>query len=236
MTLNAKIFRMCVTATLAFAVGKLVFAPLFFVLWPGLYLVWNYWSRRRASAEPGAPGVAAEKHLPGVHGAPGVAAANKRSALRRNLGITGIVIVGCIAASFLHLYLSQQSAHRRVEKARSSVHPGMSVAEVLHSVTGWIALGASSDEPATDAEHLHAVNLMFHSENSKFSYFDRASSADREISESEALGVLHQELGDGTIWRFRYTFLTSTPQHLSFKVVFDQNGRVQEVTPIYGWD
>jgi hypothetical protein len=107
---------------------------------------------------------------------------------------------------------------------------------VLHSVTGWFALGASSDAPETDPDHLHAVSFGFHSESNKFSYYGRASSTDRELSESEALDVLHQELGDGTIWRFRYTFITSTPLHVSFKVVFDKNGRVQEVTPIYGWD
>ena len=233
MTLNAKILRLCVTAVVAFAVGKLVYVPLFFVLWPGLYLAWGYWSRRRAGEEPGAPGVVAEKDLPG---ASGVAAADRRSAMRRNILITGIVVAGFITASFLHLYLSQKSVHRSVEKARSSVQAGMSVGEVFHSVTGWISLGTSSDAPETDPEHLHAVNLAFHAESKKFSYFDKEKSADREISESEALGVLHEKLGDGTIWRLRYTFLTSTPQHFSFTVIFDRNGRVQEVTPIHGWD
>lgn len=247
VTLNAKILRMCVTAIVAFAVGKLFYAPLFFVLWPGLYLVWHYWSRR-ASREPGAQRLVAERPWPGAHGAPrvaaanappgapGVSAGNKRSVLGRNLGITGIVFAGCIAASFLHLYLSQQSVHRKAEKARSSVQAGMSVAEVLHSVTGWFALGVFSDAPETDPEHLRAVSFGFHSESNKFSYYRRASGASRELSESEALGVLHQELGDGTIWRFKYTFITSTPLHLSFKVVFDKNGRVQEVTPLYAWD
>lgn len=38
VTIGTKIIRMCVSALLAFAIAKLVFAPLFFVLWPGLYL------------------------------------------------------------------------------------------------------------------------------------------------------------------------------------------------------
>ena len=166
-------------------------------------------------------------------GTSGVAGAKRRPGLRRTLRITGIVIVGWIAAGMLFVFLAD---HGNAKRARSSVHAGMSVAEVLHSVTGWISLGASSDASESDPEHLHAVNLGFLSESTKFSYYDRARRADRELSESEALGMLRERLGDGTVWRLQYTFLTSTPQHLSFTVVFDRNGRVQEVTPMHGWD
>jgi hypothetical protein len=154
----------------------------------------------------------------------------------RTIRIAGVVIAGLIAASVLLLFIARESGHRKAEKARSTVHPDMTMAEVLHSVTGWLVLGASSDAPETDSDHLRTLSLRPGFESGKFFYFDRALSKDREISESEALDLLQQKLDDGYSWRFTYTFITSTPQHLSFKVVFDKDGRVQEVTPVYGWD
>ena len=230
MTIGTKIVRLCVSALLAFAIAKLIFAPLFFVLWPGLYWGWHYLSRRRESPKPGAPRLIAEKQSPVV------AVANRRSGLQRIIRIAGVVIVGWIAASVLLLFIARGFGERKAEKARSTVHPGMTMAEVLHSVTGWLVLGASSDAPETDSDHFRALNLRPGSESGKFFYFDRALSKDRQISESEALALLHQKLVDGYSWQFRYTFITSSPQHFSFKVVFDKDGSVQEVTPVYGWD
>lgn len=230
MTIGAKIVRLCVSALFAFAIAKVVFAPLFFVLWPGFYWAWHYLSRRRESPEPGVPRLIAEKQTPVV------AVRNRRTAVQRIIRVAGVVIVGWIAASVLLLFIARGFAERKVERARSTVHPGMTMAEVLHSVTGWLVLGASSNAPETDSDHFRALSLHPGSESGKFFYFDRAMSKDRQISESEALALLHQKLGDGYSWQFKYTFINSSPQHFSFKVVFDKDGSVQEVTPIYGWD
>jgi hypothetical protein len=230
VTIGTKIVRLCVSALLAFAIAKLVFAALFFVLWPGLYWGWHYLSRRRERSEPGATGLIAEKQSPAV------AVTKRRSALRRFIRIAGVVIVGWIAVSVLLLFIARESGHRKAEKARSTVHPGMTVAAVLHSVTGWLVLGATSDAPETDSNYLRTLSLLPGSESGKFFYFDPALSKDREISDSEALALFQQKLGDGYSWRFKYTFITSSPQHFSFKVVFDKDGSVQEVTPVYGWD
>jgi hypothetical protein len=230
VAIGTKIVGLCLSALLAFAIGKLVFAPLFFVLWPGLYWGWHYLNRRRESPDPGAHRLMTERQSLVV------VVANRRSGPRRIIRIAGVVVVAWIAASVLLLFIAGGFGQRKAEKARSTVHQGMTMAEVLHSVSGWLVLGASSDAPETDADHLRALNLLPGSETGKFSYFDRALNKDREISESEALAFLHLKLGDGYSWRFRYTFISSTPQHFSFKVVFDKDGRVQEVTPVYGWD
>jgi hypothetical protein len=230
MTINAKIAGLSLSALIAFAIGKLVFAPLFFILWPGLYLGWYFLNRHRKSPEPRAP-----LSLEGKQ-SPAVAAPNKRSALGRVVLVAGVVIVGLIAASVLSLYLAREAGRRKAEQARSTVHPGMTVAEVLHSTTSWISLAASSDAPETDPGHLPAVNFGFHPENNRFTYFDSMKGADRELSESQALVLLHQQLGDGFDWRFQFTFVSSTPQHFSFKVEFDKGGRVRDVQPVYGWD
>jgi hypothetical protein len=230
VTINSKIAGLSVSALIAFAIGKLVFAPLFFVLWPGLYLGWHFFNRHRKSSDLRAP-----RSIDGKQ-SPAAAVTNRRSVLRRILLVAGVVIVGLIAASILSLYLARESGRRKAEQARSTMHPGMTVADVLHSAKGWISLGATSDAPETDVDHLRAVNLGFQPENDRFTYFDLLKGADRELSESETLDLLHQKLGDEYGWRFRFTFVSSTPQHFSFKVEFDKDGRVREVQPVYGWD
>jgi hypothetical protein len=193
-------------------------------------LGWRYLSRHRASPEPEAPRLIEDRQSPTV------AVTNRRSLLRRIIRVAGVVIAGCIAVSILFFFIARESGHQKAEKARSTVRPGMTVAEVLHSVTGWILLGASSDAPETDPGHPPAVSLGFHSKSNKFIYFDGMNGADRELSEAETLVLLHQKLGDGYSWQFRFTFVSTTPQHFSFKVEFDKDGRVQEVRPVYGWD
>lgn len=79
--------------------------------------------------------------------------APRRSALRRIIRIAGVVIVGCIAASVLLLFIARELGQQKAEKARSTVHPGMTMAEVWHSVTGWLVLGAFSDAPKTDSQN-----------------------------------------------------------------------------------
>jgi hypothetical protein len=229
VTIDKKIAGLSLSALIAFAIGKLVFAPLFFVLWPGLYLGWHFLNRHRKSPELRAPGSIEEQQYP-------AAVTNRRSDLRRIILAAGVVIVGMIAASIFSLYFARESGRRKAEQARSTVHPGMNVAEALHSVTGWILLGASSDAPETAPGHLSAVSLGFHPENNKFTYFDSIKGGDRELSESETLDLLRQKLGDRYSWQFRFTFVSSTPQHFSFKVEFDKDGRVREVKQVYGWD
>jgi hypothetical protein len=230
LTIDKKIVGLSLSALIAFAIGKLVFAPLFFVLWPGLYLGWHFLDRHRKS-----PGLRAPRSIEGTQ-SPAVAARTRRSMPGRILLVAGLVIVGWIAVSMLFLFIARESGHRKAEKARSTVHPGMNVAEVLHSVTGWVLLGASSDAPETAAAHLSAVSLGFHPENNTFIYFDATKGANLELSESETLVLLRQKVGDAYGWRFRFTFVGSTPQHFSFKVEFDKDGRVREVKPVYGWD
>jgi hypothetical protein len=230
VTINSKIAGLALSALIAFAIGKLFFAPLFFVLWPGLYLAWHFLKRHRKSPQLHAP-----RSIEGMQ-SPVVAVTNRPFVLRRVLLVAGAVIVALIAASIFSLYVARESGRRKAEQARSTVHPGMTVADVLRSAKGWISLGATSAAPETDPGHPPAVNFGFHVENNRFTYFDSSNGADRELSESETLSLLHQKLGDGYGWRFRFTFVSATPQHFSFKVEFDKEGRVREVQPVYGWD
>jgi hypothetical protein len=45
---------------------------------------------------------------------------------------------------------------------------------------------------------------------------------------------MKQKTSDGYDWRWRYTFLNDIPQHFSFTVTFGSDGRVKDVTDVWG--
>ena len=58
----------------------------------------------------------------------------------------------------------------------------------------------------------------------------------RNLTESQAAELMKQKMSDGYEWRWRYTFLTDTPRHYSFTVTFGRDGRVKDITDVWGWD
>src|SRR5712671_2812074 len=57
-----------------------------------------------------------------------------------------------------------------------------------------------------------------------------------QLSDAEAAALMKQKMSDGYEWRWRYTFINDTPQHFSFTVTFGRDGRVKDVTDVWGWD
>ena len=120
----------------------------------------------------------------------------------------------------------------RARRAHDSIHIGMTVPEVLHTVRDCDIFQASSDFPHDgDENHIPAMRLGW-AQDGKYHTFDSAT----DLSESEALDRLHAKLHDGYRWTFRYTYTNLTPQHVSFSVAFGPDGRVADVKPVYGWD
>jgi hypothetical protein len=58
----------------------------------------------------------------------------------------------------------------------------------------------------------------------------------RQLTYAEAVALMKQKMSDGYEWRWRYTFINDTPQHFSFTVTFGRDGRVKDVTDVWGWD
>ena len=56
------------------------------------------------------------------------------------------------------------------------------------------------------------------------------------MTEPEAVELMKQKMSDGYDWRWRYTFVNDTPMHFSFTVTFGPDGRVKNVTDVWGWD
>ena len=124
----------------------------------------------------------------------------------------------------------------RARRAHDSIHLGMTVPEVLHTVRDCDIFQASSDFPEEgDSNDIPAMGLG-RTPDGKYHTFDSETNQTLSLSESEALDRLHAKLHDGYPWTFHYTYTNLTPQHVSFSVVFGPDGRVTEVKPVYGWD
>jgi len=46
---------------------------------------------------------------------------------------------------------------------------------------------------------------------------------------------MKQKMSDGYDWRWRYTFINDTPRHFSFTVTLGRDGRLKNVTDVWGW-
>ena len=40
----------------------------------------------------------------------------------------------------------------------------------------------------------------------------------------------------GREWEVAFTYLTATPQHLSFSLEIGRDGKLKKVRPVHGWD
>lgn len=227
-TLSATILRICLTAILAFPVARLVNGLLFFVLWPGLYWGWGYLGRRRAAQGMRTLLWNAKQDSPRA------SIAKNHSEIRRVARIVGWTFAAITFAGVVLVLISIESDRQTAKEARAKIHEGMNIGEVLHTTSAAAFLWANADYSETATGRARAVNLAPGSESGTFSYFDDALSKDREITAPEALAILHQRLGDGIPWRVEYFFTGQSLEHFSFKVVFDKDGHVREVTPLYG--
>ena len=120
---------------------------------------------------------------------------------------------------------------RQAKAERNKVQIGMTVEQVLPLVNGaGIRTHAVLPDNVSDEEGVHYATLVKHPDGTFGSF-----GAPR-LNEDEALALMKQKMSDGYEWRWRYTFVNDTPQHFSFTVTFGRDGRVKDVTDVWGWD
>ena len=232
--------RVIVTGLVAlaasFAIALLPVADLVAILsgpliWIALYYGWPALSRRlplpeawKANAEP-------EPALP----------IPKRTVWQL-LGRGALATMGVIATTILLMAMTTVAAlGHGIERARrvhDSIHAGMSVPEVLEASMDCDFFGASSDfayDKNAPGDNIPAMNLH-KDQGGTYSTYDLATNRPVSMTETQAVERLHVKLHDGYRWRFSYTYITMTPMHLSFSVIFGPDGRVAEVSPVHGWD
>lgn len=119
---------------------------------------------------------------------------------------------------------------RRVEKVRSSLHPGMTASQVLHNTTGWFMFYASPLDPARADK-----DVTFTSFSEGRYRHSLAEPPDEWLTEAELLARIHEMAGGGG-WKLVFTYRGSTPARHSFTVVFSPEGKVVEISPVTARD
>jgi len=249
-TMPYNIMQLLVTGIVALIIadifGNDLIAPVYFILWPGLFLLWKYWDRRRTGqALNSSPDLQARLNgqvsptqpprattLP----VPSVRPKNKPRDAFRSLGkfAAGVAVLLFVGMGTMIFALSYY--HRQAEAEHDKIHIGMTAEQVLSVVQNYFSLHAYSDAPKSGPDDFsHSVSLMIDSDGLLRTY-DLSSRQPRMFSPQAAAELMHDKLGDGYEWHWRYTFVNDTPQHISFSVTFGPDGRVKEIKPVYGWD
>lgn len=217
MIFGAKILRILLTSILALAIAMLSYGPLFVVLWPALYLVWHLLGRYRS-----ARGMNTPLWMP-----PGKSAPTINTQLRFGLGsvrITGrTFIIAMLAAGLLLPFISIEREKHRAIEARAALREAKSVTDVTQVMRGGTVFLACGGLPS---------NIGFNSSSHKF-YYREESASSREIPDTDAIPMIRQNMDASGRWCLE-DFFGGAIEHFSFKVVFDRDSRVVEVTPLYG--
>ena len=159
-----------------------------------------------------------------------------RRAVRKTLTLTAgafVFIVGMAIVMILCLgYYARQA-----KAERDKVHIGMTVDQVLPLVHGALGIRTHAVLPdnVSDEEGVHYASLAEHGDGT-FTCSTGPDYRSEQLSDAEAAALMKQKMSDGYEWRWRYTFINDTPQHFSFTVTFGRDGRVKDVTDVWGWD
>jgi hypothetical protein len=150
--------------------------------------------------------------------------------------VCGAVDLTAIMA-VLMMVLDLGHSEKQVRGARDKVRIGMTIRDVLSLVHGNFDIRAHAVLPdnLTDKELLHYASLM-RQRDGKFVCLCGANNELQTLTESEAAELMKQKMSDGFDWRWRYTFVTAKPRHFSFTVTFGPDGRVKDITDVWGWD
>jgi hypothetical protein len=125
----------------------------------------------------------------------------------------------------------------QVSTERNKVRIGMTINDVLALVHGDVGIRAHAELPDNidDEQLVHYANLV-QQRDGTFSCTCGMGKELRYLTAAQAAERMKQKMSDGYEWRWRYTFLTSTPRHYSFTVTFGRDGRVKGITDVWGWD
>jgi len=199
--------------------------------WTALYHGWPALSRRLPLPEAWQANAGPEAALP-----------IPNRTVWQLLGRGALATIGVIATTILLMAMTTIAAlghgMGRAWKVHNSIRVGMSVAQVLDASRDTDSFGASSDFPYdknAPVADIPAMNLRRDRDGTYWTY-DSATNQQISMTETQAVQSLRVKLHDGYEWRFSYTYLTMTPMHVSFCVIFGQDHRVVEVTPVHGWD
>jgi hypothetical protein len=127
----------------------------------------------------------------------------------------------------------------QAQRAHNTVRIGMTVPEVLQSVTGWETLSVVSHVPdPNDAgvnKNVHAISFGNAGDGAYITH-DSSTRVSRNISEPEAISLFQEKLHESHGRHFQYTY-NFMNQLVLFDVDFTPDGRVSRVSSPghHGW-
>jgi len=213
-----RLIGLVVTALVAFLIAVIVSHGtvsvwIGMVCWVVLYWLWN-WGNGKSTARP-----------------------FWLTVLRRII----ILVAGAIALIVLMapvmMIRDLRHSETQVSTERNKVRIGMTISDVLPVIHGDVGIRAHAVLPDNfdDEKLVHYADLVRKGDGT----FLCTCGTEKEfenLTESQAAELMRQKMSDGYEWRWRYTFLTNTPRHYSFTVTFGRDGRVKDITDVWGWD
>ena len=160
-----------------------------------------------------------------------------RSAVRTILTLFAGAVALTAFMAVVSMILAIGHSERQVRAERNKVRIGMTIGDVLPLVHGEIGIRAHAVLPAnvTGQELVHDANLM-QQRDGTFVCLCGTQKELQRLTQAEAADLMKQKMSDGYDWRWRYTFVTGSPRHFSFTVTFGTDGRVKDITDVWGWD
>jgi len=157
--------------------------------------------------------------------------------LRRIIILAAGAVVFMVFMVPVTMILDLRHSAMEVSTERNKVRIGMTISDLLPLVQGDVGIRAHAVLPDNidDDKLIHYANLVPKPDGT-FWCTCGAEAEFRNLTESEAAAVMKQKMADGYEWVWRYTFLTGTPLHFSFTVTFGRDGRVKDITKVWGWD
>jgi hypothetical protein len=215
------LIRLIVTALMAWPIAVIVSKDTSSLVWIGivcwvvLYWLWNWEGRDRKN----------------------ITRPSWQRALRRIMTLGARAVALSVFMAIVVMILDLGHSERQVRAEKDKVQIGMTIGDVLTLVHGDSGIRAHAVLPdnAADEELLHYANLL-HQRDGTFVCSCGTKKEFQHFTESEAVELMKQKMSDGYDWRWRYTFVTATPRHFSFTVTFGRDGRVKDVTDVWGWD
>jgi hypothetical protein len=182
-------------------------AALFIRCWLVSFCAWHYLARRVPALDFAKPQSSVP---PGPKRPLGVRVVRATLTTFKSLATAVLALLLLFSPVLVPVSLSFYKART----AHDAIHLGMTVPEVLHTVTNSDVFSARSEFPQddkADAANIPAVNLE-RKKDGTYRVYDRARRQDTELSESETIARLHARLHDGYPWHFYYTYTISLPR------------------------
>ena len=205
--------------------------PLVVILWPTLFFSWPYLSRQlQFSKSPKPPASSAPRPRDVKHPLSRRLPGNPFATVSK----LGLAVFLVTLLPFVPLILCYWQAQR----AHDIVRVGMTVPEVLQSVTGWHTLSVVSHVPDRNdpgfTHNIHAISFG-NAGNRAYITHDFSTGGSRNISGPEAITLFQEKLHESHGWHFQYAYLFMN-QFVLFDVDFAPDGRVSRVSsPGHHW-